>query len=182
MGGDLFCWGGNFSGQIGDGTTTTQPMPEMILGQTSAVSAFAENTCAVANNGEISCWNANDQGQLGIGSMTPKHTPNNIFDLTDFSAVAGGQSHVCALTVGGGVKCWGDDGYGQLGDGGNTSNTQTVGVMGLSTGVLSIAAGGFHSCAVMATGGVKCWGDNQIGELGDGTTNNSSTPVDVVGL
>jgi alpha-tubulin suppressor-like RCC1 family protein len=182
MGGDLFCWGSNFSGQLGDGSTMNAPMPEMILSQTTTMTAFAENTCSVANSGQVSCWGANDQGQLGIGSMTPKHAPNNIFDLTSFSAVAGGQSHVCALTVGGGVKCWGDDGYGQLGDGGNTSQTQTVNVVGLSTGVVGIAAGGFHTCAIMATGGVKCWGDNQIGELGDGTTNSSSVPVDVAGL
>ena len=97
-------------------------------------------------------------------------------------AIAAGRRHTCALTTAGGVKCWGNNHDGQLGDGTKIDKKTPVDVMGLAGGVQAITAGWRHTCALTASGSVKCWGKNHDGQLGDGTAINRSSPVDVVGL
>ena len=101
------------------------------------------------------------------------------------TSVAAGSGYSCALTSAGGVKCWGANYRGQLGDGTETERHTPVNVSGLSTGVSAIAAGRDHTCALTTGGGVKCWGYNRYGQLGDGTSGTeefSTTPVNVSGL
>ena len=107
-------------------------------------------------------------------------------DVSDLAsgviALAAGDFHTCVLMVNGGVKCWGRNGNGQLGNGTFDDSSTPVDVSGLTSGGVALEAGASHTCVVTSGGGVKCWGSNEDGELGDGTTDQSSTPVDVSGL
>lgn len=153
--------------------------------QVSQIASGWTYSCAVTTSGGVKCWGANDSGQLGNGGFSYQSIPGDVTGLTSGVAeIVTGNAHSCAITTSGGVKCWGDDRYGQLGDGGaNASKTTPVDVIGLSSGVAKIAAGHFHTCAIMTSGAAKCWGYDGYGELGDGGANASQTvPSDVVGL
>ena len=184
--GAVKCWGNNIYGQLGDGTTTSRTASAEVVGLTAGVVAIAAgngHTCAVTSTGGVKCWGDNYYGQLGDGSRTGRKVPVDVVGLTSgVSVIAAGGDHTCAIMSSGGVKCWGDDDYGQLGDGTTTYRSTPVDVVGLTVGVVAIATGNGHTCAVASTGGVKCWGANYSGQLGDGSTTNRATPVDVVGL
>ena len=180
------CWGGNGSGQLGDGTITDRTTPVDVSGLSSGVSAIAtgcSHTWGVLSTGSAKCWGGNGSGRLGYGTTTWSNVPVNVSGLSSgVSAISLGGQHTCALLSTGGVKCWGANGSGQLGDGTITSSSTPVDVSGLSSGVTAISTGWSSSCALLSTGGVKCWGGNGSGQLGDGTTTNSSTPIGVSGL
>ena len=182
--GGVKCWGDNWYGKLGDGTTEERGTPVDVIGLTSGVSAITAgwgHTCALTASGGVKCWGFNDDGELGDGTTDGRTTPVNVSGLTNgFIAIDAGGWHTCALKYGSGVKCWGANAAGQLGDGTTTDRYTPVNVGGLATGD-AISAGGWHTCAV-AFGGVKCWGFNNNGQLGDGTTDYRTTPVDVSGL
>ncbi len=185
-GGGVKCWGNNSNGQLGDGSTTQRLTAVDVSGLSSGISAIAagsNHTCALNASGGVKCWGLNTTGQLGDGGTTQRLTAVDVIGLSSgVSAIATGSNHTCALTTGGGVKCWGDNGNGQLGDGSTTQRLTAVDVSGLSSRVSAIAAGGNHTCALTAGGGVKCWGRNSSGQLGDSSTTQRLTAVDVSGL
>ena len=184
--GGVKCWGNNSSGQLGDGTYSQRLTPVDLSGLTSGVAAIVAgsfHTCALTTSGGVKCWGANSSGQLGDGTSTQRKTPVDVSGLTSgVIAVAAGYFHTCALTGSGGVKCWGANWYGQLGDGTTTDRAAPAAVTGLTSGAIGGYGGYGHTCALTSSGGVKCWGDNSYGQLGDGTTTNRPAPVDVVGL
>lgn len=185
-GGGVKCWGYNRFGQLGDNSTTTRLTAVDVSGLTSGVSAIAagtDHTCVLTTGGGIKCWGGNASGQLGDNSTTNRLTPVDVSGLTSgVNAIAANRDHTCALTTGGGVKCWGYNGYGQLGDNSTTNRLTAVDVPGLTSGVSAIEAGTYHTCALMTGGGVKCWGYNTYGQLGDNSTTTHLTAVDVSGL
>ncbi|WP_428001138.1 fibronectin type III domain-containing protein [Acidovorax sp.] len=184
--GAVQCWGRNVEGQLGDGSTTNKNTPQPVTGLASGVATIAAgyyHTCALTTAGAVQCWGNNNSGELGDGSTTRKSTPQPVTGLASgVAAIAAGRGHTCALTTAGAVQCWGYNGQGQLGDGSGTNKSTPQPVTGLASGVAAIAAGQQHTCALTTAGAVLCWGDNQYGELGDGSTTNKSTPQPVTGL
>jgi alpha-tubulin suppressor-like RCC1 family protein len=183
--GTLACWGNNASGQLGDGTTSPRTIPGPVHGLASvlAVSVGDQHTCAVTTGGGAFCWGSNDSGQLGDGTKTRRSVPVQVHGLaTGVASVSAGYRHTCALTTAGAVLCWGLNTYGELGDGSSSTRLHPVGVTGLASGALVVSAGAVHTCALTSAGGVSCWGDNSLGQLGDGTTTNQAVPVTVTGL
>lgn len=181
----LACWGYNTYGQLGNGSTTTSPTAVDVTGLSTGVlrvMASGYYSCALLASGEARCWGYNTYGQLGNGTTSASPTPVAVAGLSGILALALGNNHACALLSSGGVKCWGYNFYGQLGNGLTTNSTTPVDVMGLQSGVLAIAAGTSHTCALVMGGAVKCWGYNYYGQLGNGTTVNSPVPTDVQGL
>ena len=140
---------------------------------------LCRNNCG----GGGTCWGSNLEGELGDGTTIRRTAPAEVEGLSSgVIAVSTGASLTCALTTTGGVKCWGWNKDGQVGDGTTTSRTKPVDVVGLTNGVIAISPGIFQTCALTTVGGLMCWGGNSAGQLGDGTTVQQSTPVDVVGL
>ena len=190
--GGVKCWGANFYGQLGDGTTAnSSSVPVDVSGLASDVESISSgdsHTCAVLTSGALKCWGNNFDGQLGNGTTVGSNVPIDVDGLASGVAEvsAGGagstHSHTCARMDSGGVKCWGDNGAGQLGDGTETMRTTPVDVLALDEDVASVSAGGLHTCARTTTGGLRCWGINSSGQLGDGSTAPSTLPVTPMGL
>jgi alpha-tubulin suppressor-like RCC1 family protein len=141
-------------------------------------------TCAVAGTGELRCWGRNLFGELGDGTFADRSSPVVVCGnescsapLTGVTAVDSGQTHTCAV-VDGRAWCWGNDRRGQLGREECSASCPRPGpVAGLSSGVRDVAMGKDHSCALLEDGTMRCWGDNEDGQLGDGTLVRRNTPA-----
>jgi probable HAF family extracellular repeat protein len=181
-------WGYNSDAELGNGTTTNSstPIPVSNLTGLVAVSAGKDSTgahgLALRSDGTVWAWGNNSAGQLGNGTTTNSSTPVQVSNLTGVVAIAAGVDHSLALRSDGTVWAWGFNYAGQLGNGTTTDSDTPVQVStstGL-TGVIAIAAGYNHSLAVKNDGTVWAWGNNIAGQLGNGTTTNSSTPAQVL--
>lgn len=147
------------------------------------VAAGAAHSCAVTSHGRVLCWGSNAFGQLGDGSRRMRISPVDVSGLDSaVTQVALGATHSCALTSDGSVQCWGSNGRGELGDGSTQERLTPGPVNGLGATAVQITAGAFHTCALLSTGAVKCWGYDHVGQLGDGGISNSRVPVAVRGL
>ena len=202
------CWGANYYGQIGMGLSGQAdgeysfPTPTAVLGidgsTNVATKVAVENqtttghSCAVVNQGVV-CWGRNNSGQLGNSSSGSSPVPSfvQVTGLDGVSAnvvdVTAGKAHSCALLDTGEVRCWGDGVDGQLGNGSTadvSTPTQVSGIDGTNIKATAIASYENHSCALIDSGAVKCWGANDFGELGQATfmASSSSTPIDVDGI
>jgi alpha-tubulin suppressor-like RCC1 family protein len=180
--GKVKCWGLNDDGQLGDGTTTDSNTPVDVSGITTATSIAVggDHSCALLSDKTIKCWGSGSD--VADGTLDDRSTPVIISGITTATSIATNFQHSCAVLTDGTIECWGFNAQGQLGDGTTTSSfASTVTVSGITTAT-SIDTGSSHSCAVLTDGKVKCWGENDSGQLGDGTTTDRTTPVEVSGI
>ncbi|MFI6294720.1 RCC1 domain-containing protein [Nonomuraea sp. NPDC050790] len=187
--GTVWTWGADWDGQLGNGAGTvhaTVPAQVPGLAQVRQVATKAGHTLALRADGEVYGWGLNTAGQLGDDTRTRRETPVQVKGLTFMSQIATGNAHSLFLGFGN-VYATGSNSVGQLGDGTTTTRLRPVSTVtpaGLPLGGFTqIAAGGFgHSMALRSDGTVWTWGNNEKGQLGDGTTVNRLTPVRVNGL
>jgi len=175
--GELVCWGANFA--------KTAVLPFGQIGTVVSLAMGSGHSCLQDANFSAQCWGNNQKGQLGLSysATSSRNAPVVVDGLTSgVIQVAVGSEHSCALLSGGAVKCWGGNSRGQLGNGTTEDQKSPVEVTGLQSGVTAIALGDEHSCALMNDGGIKCWGLNSSGQLGDGSNENRNVPTNVVGL
>ncbi|HVT40290.1 MAG TPA: hypothetical protein VHE78_14710 [Gemmatimonadaceae bacterium] len=177
-----YCWGSNFAGELGDGTTTDRRAPVAVMGGLTfrSLTAGSAHSCGVTGSGAAYCWGLDESGQLGDGStMTSRSTPVPVLGGLSFVQVSAGADHTCGVTTSGAAYCWGANTVGQLGDGTTIARVGPVPVAGRLT-FTSLATGSFHTCAVTSSGPAYCWGLNLSGTLGDGTHTTRTSPVPVV--
>lgn len=184
--GRVQCWGENAYGQLGNGASTSAPTPapQLATGVAGAVEVVAGSsmTCARRGDGSVLCWGDGTFYQLGDGTTASREVAAPVAGLPPIVELAAGLGHVCARSVDGEVLCWGHNEYGQSGQNPRatpTSNRVRVptAVAGIA-GATELAAGDWHTCARVAAG-LRCWGWNSQGQLGDGTTTESWMPVAV---
>ncbi len=200
VGGAAQCCGNYSAGQVGNGEVWAPhhwlvDSPENVIGLTSGVTAITAgslHTCALiqaaeadpALGGGVKCWGDNGGGKLGDGTEEILQAiPVGVIGLASgVSAIVAGGDHTCALMTAGGIKCWGRNIEGQVGDGTTAARPTPKDVMGLPDEVTAVAAGGRHTCALTVSGGALCWGANNRGQLGNGTTVTATLPVQVLDL
>jgi alpha-tubulin suppressor-like RCC1 family protein len=182
-GGAVKAWGANNDGQLGDGSKTNSTTPVGVFGLSSGIAAIAAggfHSLALTSGGAIKAWGLNDNGQLGNGSFTSYTTPVNVTTLTSgVTSIAAGQSHSLATATGQAAWAWGLNASGQLGDTTVIRKNSPVEVFGLSSGITALSGGGYHSLALTTNANVKAWGQNTEGQLGNDSTWNATSPVDV---
>ncbi len=179
--GGITCWGYNAAGQLGDGTLVARLTPVEVLGLPGSMTTVAtgqDHTCALTEAGGMLCWGGGVAGQLGDGTSQNRLNPTGVVGLS--SGVVGmtlGTRHTCALTDAGAVSCWGYNMYGPVGPDAGLYSAAPVAVVGLSSGVVSIAGFYLHNCALRNTGGVTCWGWNWGTRFGGSLVDVAISPV-----
>jgi alpha-tubulin suppressor-like RCC1 family protein len=175
--GDAWTWGGNYSGQLGDGTTTNRPTPAVVVSRRSGEVAAGGRHVLLSReeheSGLLWAWGDNERGQLGDGTVIDRYTP--VLADAFVERIAAGEYHSVAID-GGCLFTWGANNSGQLGDGTFLSSSLPLNV---GCGYVAIAAGAYHTLAVRNDGTLWAWGDNEHGQLGDGTTTTRCLPVQI---
>ncbi|MCE9667740.1 RCC1 repeat-containing protein [Myxococcus stipitatus] len=178
--GTVWAWGTNAFGELGDGTTAARTLAVQVLGLSGAVAVAAGryHSLAVLGDGRVMSWGLNADGQLGDGSNPRgRQLPALVPSLTGVMAVAAGDAHSLAAREGASPSAWGDNASGALGIGEKADDqVLPVPVSGLSE-VRAIAAGTRHSLAVAADGSVWAWGENALGQLGNGLADHRTRPI-----
>ena len=173
-----YCWGDNFNGGLGDGTTQYRTTPVAVSGglRFLQVSGGLNYTCGVTTDFKAYCWGQNTYGKLGDGSATRRLAPAAVFGTRRFRQVDAGLHHTCGVTTAGIGYCWGNNIWGQLGDGSTFNQRQRPVPIAGGLLFLRVIAGGTHTCGLTRDNQAYCWGDNSSGQIGDGTTTNRWAP------
>lgn len=185
----VWCWGNGSVGQLGNGAVGGSSQPVQVqsaaigaaLGNVAALAAGDSHTCAVLGDGGVACWGYNIALQTGSPAGTDTTRAVAVQGLTGVDRLALGDGHSCALLTDTTVRCWGDNSQGQFGNGvlSTTPSAVPTAPLGLS-GVLALASGTRHLCAVLTAGVVGCWG---TGSMGNGNFSETRTSaVQVSGL
>ena len=196
------CWGSNLSGRFGNDSLSNSNVPVAVVDPTNtsipltgiaSISTGAYQSCAVMTDSTARCWGLNENGRLGNDSFRDSDVPVTVVDptntsnpLTGIASISAGNSHVCAVMTDSTARCWGYNGEGRLGNNTLTDSKVPVAVLDPTntsnplTGIASISAGGYQTCAVMADSTARCWGLNEAGRLGNNSLSNSDVPVTVV--
>jgi alpha-tubulin suppressor-like RCC1 family protein len=199
--GSVYCWGYGEYGQLGNGVAGDSHIPVQVLevgglGTLAGVTQITTGTahaCALKNDGSVYCWGDNYNGEIGDNTTDDRFVPVQVLGvggigaLTDVTQITAGGNHTCALGADESAYCWGYNFDGTLGD--NTTDDRYVPVhvlgpdgTGVLSGITQIAAGVYHTCAVMTDQRAYCWGYNAYGQLGDDTVNDRHIPVQVLGV
>jgi alpha-tubulin suppressor-like RCC1 family protein len=183
--GSLWCWGANWAGQLGDGTTESSPEPVETLppGSVGPFAAGGVHSCAARAEGDgVLCWGRNDTGQLGDGGTADGLNPTPVSgSIGAVMALAAGVAHTCAITSDQSLWCWGRNDRGQLGSG-TISSHSSVPVQVPLSNVMEVAVGDGHTCAISDGGRLWCWGAGDEGQLGVGSAGDSAEPVRVASV
>ncbi len=186
--GQVQCWGFNGRGELGDGTMTDSFAPVTVRGLTYHATSLAlgdSHGCAALANGSVRCWGRNDQGQLATGNTGDATSSEIVPYLLGFWMLSAGFGSSAAVLMNGSAVLWGsafDHVMTANGPGPDTILQMPTFIAGLD-GAYAVTIGADHACALLSNSDVKCWGHNQVGQLGDGTYIDSiSTPVTVAGL
>lgn len=184
LAGAAYCWGYNFWGQLGNGSSGWTPSltPAPVSGGLpfTSIDAGDEDACALTSSGAAYCWGDNSLFEIGDGTSTQRLVPTPVSGGLQFASLAVGNGYACGLAASGAAYCWGSNSIGMLGDGTLTTRpTPQPVVGGLSFSRLSASSD--HTCGVTVAGAAYCWGANYFGQLGDGTTIPTLSPVAVVG-
>jgi len=188
--GTLWCWGDNSKSQLGDGGTTDSAAPKQIGTDTdwTAISLGNQFSCALKIGQSLWCWGDNSAGQLSYAKTTPVFsTPTQESSLGSWSKVATGNGNTCAITNTQTLYCWGDNSAGQLTQDNTTTTDSATPLQIYEDGTAAttpftaedVAVGDSHVCAIKTDGTLWCWGNNNNGQLGVGTTSNLVTPHQV---
>lgn len=180
--GTIKCWGFNGSGGLGDGSQTNRIQPQTVTSMGTGnldVSAGSNFTCGLKANGSIWCWGTGNSRQVLPTSTTTNNLNPVQTDANAYTSISLGSTHACAIRSGGAVYCWGSGANGRVGDG--TSSTPTTGVVLVDSGVnyQQIVSGEGYSCGLTTAGKIKCWGQNNYGQLGTNNTTDQAAPVAV---
>jgi len=185
--GTVWAWGNNFDSELGNGTYKNSKVPIQVpgLANITAIAGAGLHSLALKNDGTVWVWGGNFRGLLGNGTstITNSNIPIKVSGLTGITTIAAGFLHFLALKSDGTVWTWGDDFGGQLGNGARTSTISNIPVQVLGlTDIIAIAGGFWHSLALKKDGTVWAWGDNNYGQLGNGTYTRTNIPGQVSGL
>ncbi len=178
----VYCWGSNNQGQLGqDHTEFTRSATPLVIPNLTGVTqvaAGANHTCILKSDGSVHCFGASGP-QIGNNSSGVTYQPLQVISSGATSIAAGG-THSCAVMTAGQVRCWGSGSNGQLGDGASSSSPTPVQALDGTDPALAVSAGESHTCAVMTSGKVMCWGYNSLwGQVGSGDMSDKPTPVAV---